>query len=241
MKKKCLFWGLVIVRKSNIIKMKHCFIALGLLLFSTPAFSQDRFGVVIRCSGQADFVSRANCGSTFGVAGLGVMHAGIVDLSLGIGYSYKTCSHKESQITSVGFQEETFQIIHQMHFLNVPFGVSIQCWQQGRFCLKIHNELEYNRLCRNVAFKQGYRQMKTIETRGNIPKEAVNGLTYRLGLNATCNISEHCVLSLLPFFGVKAILNQYEPTPTHFPSEQHSLLPDHRFSGGVILGVEYCF
>ena len=224
--------------------MKRHLVILALLLCCTKAFSQTQFGIALRCSGQADFASIANCGSTFGTAGLGVMHVGILEISLGLGYSYKLCSNEQSEITDfsqTGFIMETWQMAHRMHFLNVPFVVSVQCWQKEKFRLKIHNELEYNRLCCNVEFVKGDRQTKTIEKWENIPREAVNGLTYRLGLTASYDISKHLVLHLSPFFGVKAILNQYEPIPTHFPSEGHGILPDHRFSSGVIVGLEYVF
>lgn len=221
--------------------MRRCILVLSILLCSISAFPQGRFGIKVRCGAQADYGSFANCGFTFGVACLGVLHADVLDISLGIGYSNKHCSQEKFLTVDTWHHEETVDMIHQMNFINVPFAVDVQCWQQGKFRLKIHNELEYNRLFSHIEFLKGNRQTETNEKWGYIPREAVNGLTYRLGLTATYNISDHCILSLMPFFGVKAILNQYEPTPTHFPSEQHSLLPDHRFSSGVTVGVEYCF
>lgn len=224
--------------------MKRYIIVLGILLYSIQAYPQDRFGVVIRCGGQADFASVANCGSTYGVAGLGVLHVGILDLSLGIGYSYNHCSYKYSQVIDIWHHEITYQMVQQRHFLNVPFAVSVQCWQKDRFRLKIYNELEYNKLYKVVEFVEGEHQTKTIEKWGDVPHEAANGLTYRLGLTATYNISDHCKLSLSPFFGVKAMLNQYEPYPSHPPhdfNDHSSPIYDHRFSSGVIIGVEYVF
>lgn len=224
--------------------MKRNIVILAILLCCTKAFPQTQFGIVMRCSGQADFAGIANCGSTLGIAGLGVMRAGILEFSLGVGYSYKLCSNDQSVITDfsqTGFIWETWQMSHRMHFLDVPFVVSVQCWRKDKFCLRIYNELEYNRLCCNVEFVNGDRRTKTIEKWGDIPREAVNGLTYRLGLTASYDISKHLELHLSPFFGVKAILNQYEPIPTHFPSDDHSILPDHRFSSGVIIGMEYVF
>ena len=219
-------------------KMKRFILILEIILLSIQAFPQDKFGILVRCGGQADFGSLANCGFSFGVAGSGVLHVGIVDISLGLGYSYKLCSQERSL---VWYQEETLNIRHRMNFLNVPFAVSVQCWRQGKFRLKIHNELEYSRLFCHTAFLKENRQAKTIEKWGDVPREAANGLFYRLGLTATYDISEHCILSLTPFFGVKAILNQYKPTPTHPPIEQRSSLPDHRFSSGVLVGMEYRF
>lgn len=221
--------------------MKRLVLVLSIFLVSMQAFPQSGFGVVVRCGEQVDFGSFANCGSTFGVSGLGVWHVGILDISLGLGYGYKHCSLEKSLIVDSWHQEETFHINHQMHFLNVPFAVSVQCWQQGKFRLKIHNELEYNRLFCHKAFLKENRQTKAIEKWGEVPREAANGLAYRLGLTATYDISDHFILSLMPFFGVKAILNQYETTPTHLPIAQHSSLPDHRFSSGVIVGMEYRF
>ena len=219
------------------------FLVLSILLCSIQVFPQDRFGVVIRCGGQADFASVANCGSTFGVAGLGVLHVGIVDFSLGVGYSYKLCSRDKSMVTDVWLHEETFHYFHRMHFLNIPFVVSVRCWQQGKFRLMVNNELEYNRLCKHVEYLGDDRQTIAVEKWGDIPHEAVNGLTYRLGLTASYNISEHCVLNLSPFFGVKAMLNQYEPYPSHSPHDFNDNNPiyDHRFSSGVIIGMVYCF
>lgn len=221
--------------------MRRCILVLSILLCSISAFPQGRFGITVRCGAQADFGSFANCGFTSGVACLGVLHADVLDISLGIGYSNKHCSHEKFLTVDTWQHGETVDMIHQMIFINVPFAVDVQCWQHGNFLLKIHNELEYNRLFINIEFLKGNRQSKTIEKWSHIPREATNGLTYRLGLNATYTISDYCILSLTPFFGVKAILNQYETTPIHFPSEQHSPLPDHRFSSGVIIGVEYRF
>ena len=212
----------------------------GILLCSTLAFSQEKFGIVVCCNEQVDFARRAKCGNTFGVTGLGVLHAGIVDFSLGLGYSYKYCTYDEAQITGIG-HTEIFQTVHKMHFLNIPFAVSVQCWQQGDFQLKVHNKLKYNKLCKHLEFPKDDRQTKSMEKWGDIPREARNGLTYLLGLTASYCITEHCILNLSPFFGVKAILNQFEPYPTHFPSEQHHYLPDHRFSCEVIIGMEYRF
>lgn len=225
--------------------MKRFSIILCALLYFLHAFPQDRFGIALRCSEQANFPGVSNGGSTLGVAGLGVLHVGVLDLSLGIGYSHNRFCHTESKaISALPLQWETIQIVHQLHFLNVPLAVSVRCWQQEKFRLKIFNELEYNRLCCNVEFVKEDRRTKTIERWGNIPREAVNGLTYRLGLTVTYDISEHFILNLSPFFGVKAILNQYEPYPSHPPHEDyrdHSPLLDHRFSSGVILGVELSY
>lgn len=223
--------------------MKRFTIVLGILLYFLQAFSQDRFGIMVRCSGQANFAGVANVGSTFGVVGMGVLHAGILDLSLGIGYSYNPCSYKESQVIDIWHHEMTYQMVQQRHFLNVPFAVSVQCWQKDKFRLKIYNELEYNRLCKIVEFVKGEPQTKTIEKLGDIPHEAVNGLTYRLGLTATYSISDYCILSLSPLFGVKAMLNQYQPYPSHAPHDvkDHNPIYDHRFSSGVIIGMEYRF
>lgn len=224
--------------------MKRYAIILCALLCSLQAYPQDRLGIVFRCSEQANFPGASNGGSTFGVAGLGILHAGVLDVSLGIGYSHNRFFHKEYFITDIWHHEETIYVIHQLHFINVPFAVSVRCWQKGKFQLKIYNELEYNRLCCNVEFVKGNRQTKTIEKWGDIPRETVNGLTYRLGLNATYDISNHFVFHLSPFFGVKAILNQYEPYPSHPPHDEyrdHSPLLDHRYSSGVIVGLEYVF
>ena len=227
--------------------MKRYIIVLGVLLYSVHVFPQEKFGVAVQCGGQADFAGLANCGSTFGVAGLGVMRSGVLEFSLGVGYSYKLCSNDQSEITGfsqTGFIWENWRTFHRMHFLNVPFAISVRCWQRNKFQLKVWNNLEYNLLCEHVEYVKDNRQTITIEKGKDIPREARNGLTYRIGLSASYAVSEHCILNVMPFFGVKAILNQYEPYPSHPPHEEnsgHTLLPDHRFSSGVIIGVEYCF
>lgn len=221
--------------------MKRHLIVLGLLLYFIQAFPQDRFGVVVRCGGQGDFFSAANSGATFGVSGSGVLHVGIIDISLGVGYSYKLCSNDELRITDMSHPDETFTISHRMQFLNVPLAIGIQCWQHDKFRLKIFNELEYNRLFHYSRFLKIEPRYAITETWGDIPREARNGLTYRLGLSACYSFSEHCTLNVTPFFGVKAIRNEYEPVPTHFPSGQHGYLPDHLFSSGITVGLEYVF
>lgn len=212
-----------------------------MVMYSTMVFSQAKFGVAVQCIGQGDFCSEAKSGSTVGVSGLGVLHIGIVDLSLGIGYSYKCCSKELHVVYDAWHNEMIYQLNYQMHFLNVPFGVSVQCWKHDKFRLKVFNELEYNRLFHHVSYLKDMPQTAIIDRWGDIPQLAKNGLTYRLGLLASYSITDHCILNITPFFGVKAVLNQYESTPTHFPSEQHGYLPDHRFSSGVIIGMEYCF
>lgn len=222
--------------------MRYYIIIIGLLLCSLQAFPQNRFGVAVHCDGQAGFASRANSGFSFGVSGLGVLHANIVDISIGVGYSYKTCSHEESRITYMGnIQEERFKIIHQMHYLNIPFILDIQCWRQEKWRLILHNKLEYSRLCGYSAFAQENWHPITIDKWDDIPREARNGLSYQLGLTLSYAVTEHCILNTTPFFGVKAIRNEYLPTPTHFPSAQHGYLPDHLFHSGITIGFEYRF
>ena len=213
---------------------------LCLLLSSYQALSQE-FGMAIHCGTQGDFVGMTSFRGSYNIMGLGILHAGRLDLSLGIGYSYKRCSEEISLTTDISQGEEVYHLIHQMHFLNVPFIIEIRCWEHDRFSLKVFNELEYNRLCKHQQHIKNQPSVATIESWGAVPRSAANGLTYRLGLTAGYVLSGHCILNIAPFFGVKAILNQYEPQPLHFYVGETVRVPDHRCCSGIILGIEYRF
>ncbi len=217
-----------------------CFI-LFVLLYSLCAPAQE-FGIALRCGGQCDFVSEAPCGGTGSITALGVLHVGRLDLSLGIGYSYKSCTERISVTTDIKpLSHVTYQRIHQMHFLNVPFIIEVRCWEHDRFVLKVFSEAEANRLCEHREYDKSPSPTTITEKWKEIPRSAWGGLTFRVGMTASFSLSEHCILNVTPFLGVKAVLNQHESWPVHFYQDEIECVPDHRCSSGIILGVEYRF